>query len=438
MPWLDALAGATFLVLGLASIARSRRFAALALAAAAAWFAGGAFEALLLVHRPLMLQVAFGYPDGRVRDRYAQVVIGVAWFGAVVQAVGLDARFMLVLGSMALVQAGRMQWRSSLRHRAFAATAAPAAGALGLSLAVPAAGRLWAPQAVAGDGGLIIYTTLVIVAALFLLTGVVIRGRSADTDVLIELSEATPGQTLSALRAELADGREFAARAALQSAAELLEANAELQTALARRVEEVRHSRRRIVAATVAERQRLESILSSGASRYLDELATTLTSLRDASHPQADELVAAALEQVAHSRDDLEHLARGFHPRVLGEQGLGPAITDLAERCPLKVDVRVPEQRYPEPIESAIWYACAEALANVVKHSRAQNATVVVTEHAGELVADVRDDGVGGAELHPGGGLVGLSDRLGAVDGSVSVSSGNRGGTRVQIKVPVP
>lgn len=438
LAWLDVLAGATFFVLGVASATTSRRFAVLATLAAVGWFAGDLVPELLLIHRPLLLQVAFSYPEGRIRSRLAAGVLAASWFGTVIQPVGRDASFMIALGALTLFQAGRSQRRPPLRDRAFAATAAQAACALGLSFAVPAAGRLWVTGAFVGDVGLAVYTGLVVVAGLVLLTGVVVRAHGADTDVLIELSEATPDETLAALRAELAGGRDPTARPALRAATELLEANAELQSALLRRVQEVRESRRRIVAATMVERQRLETILSGGAMRYLDELAVTLGGLQGAVDEQTRELIAAAVEQVAHSRDDLEQLAHGLHPRVLAEQGLGPALADLAARSSVPITVRLPEHRYPESVESAVWYACAEAVANVVKHAQAHRATVEVTENTDELIADICDNGVGGAVLTPGGGLAGLSDRLGTVEGTVAVLPATGGGTQVRIRVPVP
>jgi hypothetical protein len=436
-PWLDLLAGASFLVLGVAAASRSRRFAVLAVLAGAGWFAGNGITALLLVHRPLMLHTAVSYPDGRVRDRFAVAVVAVAWLGALDVPVGRSAIFMLVLGALSLIEAGRLRWRTPLGRRAVAVTASQAVCALALSLVLPAAGRLWAPRAAEGGRGLVVYTGLVIVAGLVLLIGVVLRTEGGDTDAVIELSEATPSETLAALRAELADGTDRSPGPALLAAAELLEANAALQATLSQSVEDVRASRRRLVEAAVVERQRLEAVLSAGALCYLDELSTTLYALHETADDTTRGLVAAGLAEVGGSRDDLEQLARGLHPRVLAEQGLSEALADLAARCPVPVGVRAPASRYPESVESAVWYACAEAVANLVKHSGAGRASVEVIERDGELVADIRDDGVGGARVTAGGGLAGLSDRLEAVEGSVTVLAVAGGGTRVQIRVPV-
>jgi hypothetical protein len=437
VPWFDPVAGTTFLVLGVAAANRSRRFAALAVLAGVGWYAGDVVAALLLVHRPLMLHAAAGYPDGRVRDRFAVAVLAVSWFGALVAPVGRSAIFMLALGALSLIAAGRLRWFAPLGRRAVAVTASQAVCALALSLALPAAGRLWAPRAVAGEGGLVIYTGLVVVAGLVLLTGVGLRTEGGDTDAVIELSEATPSATLAALRVELADGTDRSSRPALAAAVALLEANGALQATLSRSVDEVRSSRRRLVEAAVVERQRLEAILSGGALCYLDELSMMLHALHDAADDTTRGLVAAGLEEVSRSRDDLEQLARGLHPRVLAEQGLSEALADLAARCPVPVDVRAPARRYAESVESAVWYACAEAVANLVKHAHAERASVEVTEAPGELVADIYDDGVGGARVTPGGGLAGLSDRLGAVEGTVAVLPVTGGGTRVRIRVPV-
>jgi signal transduction histidine kinase len=138
---------------------------------------------------------------------------------------------------------------------------------------------------------------------------------------------------------------------------------------------------------------------------------------------------------VALTRDDLEQLARGLHPRVLVEEGLAAALGDLSQRSPVPVEVTASVGRFPERIETTLWYACAEAVANTWKHARATAVSVDIAELGGVLVATIRDNGVGGARMSPGGGLSGLADRLSTVNGELELASGESG-TAVSIRVP--
>lgn len=138
---------------------------------------------------------------------------------------------------------------------------------------------------------------------------------------------------------------------------------------------------------------------------------------------------------MARTREDLDQIARGLHPRLLEERGLSAALEELSRRSPLPLDVRVPARRFPARTEQALWYACAEAVANVWKHSAAGSARVRVVEVGGSVCATIEDDGVGGAGLTPTGGLSGLVDRLSDVDGRLELTS-TRQGTTVDITVP--
>ena len=201
------------------------------------------------------------------------------------------------------------------------------------------------------------------------------------------------------------------------------------------RIDEVRASRARLVGAAIDERQRLERILGNGALRYLGELEACLTST--SGHAHGDPAVATCLQEITYTREDLEQLARGLHPRILAERGLAAALEGLSRRSPVPVEVCALDGRFPERIETTVWYACAEALANVWKHAGATRARVEVTQSRGELRATICDDGVGGASLSPGGGLTGLVDRLSAVEGRLALAS-STAGTEVTIVVPLP
>jgi signal transduction histidine kinase len=133
----------------------------------------------------------------------------------------------------------------------------------------------------------------------------------------------------------------------------------------------------------------------------------------------------------------MRHVARGIHPPVLTDRGLDAALSALAAGSPVPVHVTVDLPRRPSPTLEAIAYFCvSEALTNVAKHSGARQAWADVCERDGQLVASVRDDGRGGADLTLGTGLVGLRQRAAAVDGLVDVSSPPGGPTVVTVSLP--
>ncbi|MBJ7456965.1 MAG: ATP-binding protein [Thermoleophilia bacterium] len=118
------------------------------------------------------------------------------------------------------------------------------------------------------------------------------------------------------------------------------------------------------------------------------------------------------------------------------DEGLGPALADLARRTPLQVDVEAPHDRVPAEIETAAYYVVSEALANAVKHARASRISVTARREDGHLVVSVADDGCGGAAPEPAGGLAGLADRVAAHGGDMAVTSLPGQGTRVEVVLP--
>jgi signal transduction histidine kinase len=143
-------------------------------------------------------------------------------------------------------------------------------------------------------------------------------------------------------------------------------------------------------------------------------------------------------EGLARASAELRELAHGIHPAVLTERGLTAAVQALAGRSTVPVEVlETPADRLPAPIEAAAYFVVAEALTNVAKYARASAATVKVTVAGGELAVEVADDGVGGAVPDAGSGLRGLSDRVGALDGTLSVVSPRGEGTRLRAVIPL-
>jgi signal transduction histidine kinase len=225
------------------------------------------------------------------------------------------------------------------------------------------------------------------------------------------------------------------------AAAGLAMENERLQAQLRARVEELRASRARIVEAGTDERRRLERNLHDGAQQRLVALSLTLRLAQGKVHKdpeKADELLAAAQQELTLALGELRELARGIHPAVLSDRGLGPALEALAGRAPIEVDLaELPTDRLPEPIEAAAYFVVAEALTNVVKYAHASQATVRVNRRNGHAVVEVADDGIGGADPDRGSGLRGLVDRVSALDGRMSLDSPAGAGTRLRAEIPV-
>jgi PAS domain S-box-containing protein len=208
-----------------------------------------------------------------------------------------------------------------------------------------------------------------------------------------------------------------------------------------RQEEELRRSRARIVEAEAAERRRLERNLHDGAQQRLVSLslALRLAEGRVASDPEgAAQILDAAAAELALALEELRELARGIHPAVLTDRGLGAALEALAARATFPVELEsVPQERLPEQVEAAAFYVVSEALTNTAKYANASFARVSVERSDGRLVVEVADDGVGGADATRGTGLRGLSDRVDALDGSLVVESAPGQGTRLRATIPL-
>jgi PAS domain S-box-containing protein len=207
------------------------------------------------------------------------------------------------------------------------------------------------------------------------------------------------------------------------------------------RTAELRASRGRIVQAADAARRRIERDLHDGAQQRL--LALVLEVRLARSRVEADPALAGAFlerfgQELIEASAELRELARGIHPAVLTERGLGPALSALAGRAPVPVEVRdVPADRLPAAVETTAYFTVAEALTNVAKYARASHATVEAAVDGSALVVEVRDDGVGGARAERGSGLSGLTDRVAACDGTLEVTSPPGRGTTVRAVLPL-
>jgi signal transduction histidine kinase len=210
-------------------------------------------------------------------------------------------------------------------------------------------------------------------------------------------------------------------------------ANAEAQT-------EVAASRARIVAATDEERRRVVRDLHDGAQQRLVHTVVTLKLTQQAVHNGEQDvpaLVGEALDNAQQAMAELRELAHGILPVALTQGGLRAGVDALASRMPVPIEIDVTVGRLPAAIEATAYFVVAEALTNVAKHADARHAEVSARIEHGTLVVHVRDDGVGGARPD-GGGLIGLVDRLAAVDGELRVDSPADSGTLVAAAIPLP
>ncbi|QCD57344.1 sensor histidine kinase [Streptomyces hawaiiensis] len=204
------------------------------------------------------------------------------------------------------------------------------------------------------------------------------------------------------------------------------------------KIKELGRSRVRLVDAFEAERRRIERDLHDGAQQRLVALSMTLGLARlDASDGPLGPLLAKAQDEAATALVEIRELIRGIHPPVLTDRGLVAAVEDLADRStiPVDVDLDLPV-RPPEAIETAVYFAVSEALANVAKHSGASRAVVRGGLNGGQLAVEVEDDGHGGADTGRGTGLQGVADRVSVLDGRLRVSSPPGGPTVFRLLVP--
>ena len=213
-----------------------------------------------------------------------------------------------------------------------------------------------------------------------------------------------------------------------------------LHAELHARLEDLAASRARIVTAGDVERRRLERNLHDGAQQRLVTLSLALRlalARLDADPEAARAALTEAADELALALDELRELARGLHPAVLTDRGLGAAVEMLAGRAPVVVEIaEVPGERLPEPVEAAAYYLIAEALTNVAKYARASAVRVRVAARGATVVVEVSDDGVGGADPAAGSGLRGLADRVEALGGSLEVVSPAGGGTSLRAEIP--
>jgi signal transduction histidine kinase len=462
----DAAVGLAFIGLGVVAWQRrpSSRSGLLMAATGFAWFAGSFVDAALFLHRGPLVHLLVGYPRGRLRSRLERVVVAAAYVDGAVYPLARQDTVTIALALAVITTALVSYRRAGGAERRARAAALVAASAVALALGLIAIGRILDTGAAAA--WLWAYQAVLVLTAMGLFADL-LWGRwtqATITGLVVDLGELEQAGTLQAKLARAVGDPSFEVAYRLPASDGYVDEAGRPMTLPAagtsRRVTYLQEggrqigalvhdaavlddpvlvkavaaaagvaaSRRRIVEAGDAERRRLERELRDGAERRLAHVTELLA---DRGPPLAD--LRRELQGV---RAALTEFARGVHPRTLTETGLAAALAELSEHSPVPVQVRVPAERLPAPVEAAVYFVCSEALANVAKHAQASQVGVRVERRTGLVVVHVEDDGVGGADP-AGSGLRGLADRVEALQGRLRVESSLGGGTRLVAEIPL-
>jgi signal transduction histidine kinase len=201
---------------------------------------------------------------------------------------------------------------------------------------------------------------------------------------------------------------------------------------------ELAASRARVVAAADETRRRIERDLHDGIQQRLASLALDLRGADTSAPAELGAHLTRVEAGVIEALEDLREISRGIHPAILSKGGLTLALRAMARSSAVPVELAVSvEEKLPEPVEVAAYYVASEALANVTKHAQASSVQMQGRHRNGALHLSISDDGVGGADPARGSGLIGLTDRVAAVGGTISVRSPVREGTSLEVTFPL-
>lgn len=217
------------------------------------------------------------------------------------------------------------------------------------------------------------------------------------------------------------------------------------QSESSKRVDELTVSRARVVDAADSERRRIERDLHDGAQQRLVSVAMSLgqakSRMAGTDDPVLLELITDAHREAKNAIGEIRTLTRGLHPPILTDRGLDAALSSVAALCAVPVDIHIEstllgDGRLDATRESTLYFVVSEALTNVSKHSGASRAEVSVRRLPDAVAVVIVDDGRGGAEFAPRGGLAGLADRLSGADGTLTLTSPPGGPTRLEVNIP--
>jgi signal transduction histidine kinase len=450
---------------------------------------------LVFLYRGFLAHAILTFPSGRPADRIEWIAVGVAYATSLLAPLWYQPLVGLALVALLV----GVSWRGYRRAPAWSRPARRDALTLAIVAAATVvaltAGRLLGVPYPLDDALTIGFHVALMGIALGLTSSLVHSERTGLTDLVVELGESSRsslGDELSRLIGDpslcigtwapdaggyvLADGRVLSPpdtgstlaatrvdreaerlalvvhqrgalddpelRQAVVDAVRLAVANARLRARVEAQVAELAASRRRLVLAADAEGRRLEQRLQDGAVRHLGVVGVGLEAASRTAGEGARGPLTTAIERCRERlegvKEDLGNLAGGLYPRSLSEYGLAAALVELARDCPVPVELDVRVGQAPPSLATDAYLACAEALANSIKHAQATSVYVQVAEAPGRLTISVTDDGVGGASMDRGTGLRGLADRLASVGGTLAVEDGPDSGTRVAATLPLP
>ncbi len=468
----DLGTAAVVLAAGLAALARpaGRPTGALLCATGAAWLAGSAVDALVFLHRGPLVHLLLAYPGFRVAGRARFAIVIAAYATGAIEPLGAAEPVTAALCALVLAAAlARWLRAGGIERRVARSAAAAAAGVCGAL----AGGSLARAAGVDDAEALAAYELAVALAAIGLAADVLLGGwaRGVITGLMLDvgrLERAAPlaeqlgravgdrtlvvayrttdgwvdeagrpvrlpgparGMTLvsdgAALIHDPASLADPSLARATVAAARLALGNARLHESVARRVDELAASARRLVSAADAERRRLARTVEDGPERRVAAVAGALEGV--------DPALARATRDAL---GELRAFAAGLRPQRLASEGLAGALDELARGAGVPVALQVSGERFGGVVESTVYFVCSEALANVIKHAGASSVRMAVARRNGHVVAEVADDGAGGADAARGAGLRGLADRVEALGGRFDVITRTTAGTTVRAEIP--
>jgi signal transduction histidine kinase len=446
------------------------------------------------LHVGPLVHALMTFPTGRVDYGVERGVVAAGYLAATVPALTGSLVAQALLGVLLI---GGAAWRTATAFgptRRARGWAVPAATAIGFAL-IETAGRLVLPGRDSVTISLLAYHVALCGVAVWLTAGLRREPwkQAAVTDLVIEIGDGRSSPVRDALAAALGDPRlevgyvidgvagyvdtrgrplkdpvldagrvatpiEFDGRPvgvlvhdaavlddpgllhSIAEAAGIAAVNARLQAEVRSQIADVDASRRRLVRAEDDERRRIQVALHEGTEARLRVVSASLAEAQRIARADAHETTLERATQAAGQLDgvldDLRDLARGLHPAIIERLGLHAALVDLAERAPLPVEVDTSPVDLPLREASTAYYVCSEGIANVVKHARATRAVVRARVEGPNLLIEVIDDGVGGADPS-GSGLRGLTDRVEALGGRLIVDSRPGTGTRLAAELRV-
>jgi signal transduction histidine kinase len=446
----------------------------------------------LFLYRGPLVHLVLTYPTGRIVRRLDRGAVAVGYVVAVITQVWANEAATIVLAGLLVAVATRGYTRAAGRERRMRLAALQATGALATVVTAVAVVRLTAPVQAVGAATLHAYQAALCGLSVGLLVGLWRWPweRAEVADLVVELGQMRSGTLRDQLARALGDpslqvgywtpqqagfadsngrlitipepdsGRSATVVErddqplavlvhdpavlgdpglveAVSSAARLAAANMRLQAEVRARMAEISASRRRLLAAGDEERGRLERRLWEGALRRLGEAAEALEQARSpAVGDGLAERLTKAEFQLTQTQEDLHRLARGIHPRELGEHGLAAALASLTHDIPVPVTLTVLAAGESPDAAACAYFVCAEALTNVAKYASASQVTVSVRVDSDRLRVQVEDDGTGGANPARGTGLRGLADRVETLGGTLTVDSPPGRGTRLVAVIP--